>query len=57
MTQTVGYYVDAEGNQIWICPACGKQDDGSPMIGCDECEYKNNYTKNSILEYFFSKFS
>ena len=38
VTQTVGYYVDADGNQIWICPACGKQDDGSPMIGCDECD-------------------
>ena len=38
VTQTVGYYVDAEGNQIWICPACGKPDDGSPMIGCDECD-------------------
>lgn len=38
VTQTVGFYVDAEGNQIWICPACGKQDDGSPMIGCDECD-------------------
>ncbi|XP_040578890.1 uncharacterized protein [Lepeophtheirus salmonis] len=37
-TQTVGHYVDAEGNQIWICPACGKQDDGSPMIGCDKCD-------------------
>lgn len=34
--QTVGYFVDSEGNQIWICPACGKQDDGSPMIGCDD---------------------
>ena len=38
VSQTVGHYVDAEGNQIWICPACGKQDDGSPMIGCDECD-------------------
>ncbi|XP_059083923.1 transcription initiation factor TFIID subunit 3-like [Tigriopus californicus] len=37
-TRTVGHYVDADGNQIWICPACGKQDDGSPMIGCDECD-------------------
>ena len=36
--ESVGYYVDAEGNQIWICPACGKPDDGSPMIGCDECD-------------------
>jgi hypothetical protein len=24
--------------QVWICPACGKQDDGSPMIGCDQCD-------------------
>ena len=21
--------------QVWICPACGLPDDGSPMIGCD----------------------
>lgn len=26
------------GNQVWICPACGKVDDGSPMIGCDGCD-------------------
>ncbi len=32
------YYYDAEGNQVWICPACGAQDDGSPMIGCDGCD-------------------
>jgi len=31
-------YVDAEGYRIWICPACGKVDDGSPMIGCDGCD-------------------
>ncbi|KAH8269796.1 hypothetical protein KR018_008130, partial [Drosophila ironensis] len=31
-------YVDAEGNRIWICPACGKVDDGSAMIGCDSCD-------------------
>ncbi|XP_043279362.1 transcription initiation factor TFIID subunit 3 isoform X2 [Venturia canescens] len=24
--------------QVWICPACGNQDDGSPMIGCDDCD-------------------
>lgn len=23
---------------MWICPACGKVDDGSPMIGCDGCD-------------------
>ncbi|XP_075158993.1 TBP-associated factor 3 [Haematobia irritans] len=31
-------YIDAEGNRVWICPACGKVDDGSPMIGCDGCD-------------------
>ncbi|KAH8384928.1 hypothetical protein KR200_007914, partial [Drosophila serrata] len=31
-------YVDAEGNRIWICPSCGKVDDGSAMIGCDGCD-------------------
>lgn len=29
---------DESGNQIWICPACGSQDDGSPMVGCDDCD-------------------
>lgn len=29
---------DAEGNEVWICPACGQQDDGRPMIGCDGCD-------------------
>ncbi|XP_039298647.1 transcription initiation factor TFIID subunit 3 isoform X2 [Nilaparvata lugens] len=32
------YYYDDEGTQVWICPACGGQDDGSPMIGCDGCD-------------------
>ncbi|XP_023246704.1 transcription initiation factor TFIID subunit 3 [Copidosoma floridanum] len=30
--------VDASGRTVWICPTCGKQDDGSPMIGCDDCD-------------------
>nr|CAD7403299.1 unnamed protein product [Timema cristinae] len=30
--------MDYSGNQIWICPACGGHDDGSPMIGCDDCD-------------------
>ncbi|XP_075219426.1 TBP-associated factor 3 [Lycorma delicatula] len=34
----VPYYYDTEGNQVWICPGCGGQDDGSPMIGCDGCD-------------------
>ena len=29
---------DEWGNQIWICPGCNKPDDGSPMIGCDDCD-------------------
>lgn len=38
ITETVGSYIDNEGNQVWICPTCGRQDDGSPMIGCDKCD-------------------
>ena len=30
---TVGTTIDEDGNKIWICPACAKLDDGSPMIG------------------------
>ncbi|KAK7603340.1 hypothetical protein V9T40_003339 [Parthenolecanium corni] len=30
-----GFYYDADGKQVWVCPACGSQDDGTPMIGCD----------------------
>ncbi|XP_008178376.1 transcription initiation factor TFIID subunit 3 isoform X1 [Acyrthosiphon pisum] len=32
------FYFDDAGNQVWICPTCGKQDDGSPMVGCDGCD-------------------
>jgi len=36
---TAGIVYDEMGNKIWICPGCGKPDDGSPMIGCDgTCE-------------------
>ncbi|XP_069834859.1 transcription initiation factor TFIID subunit 3 [Dendropsophus ebraccatus] len=40
VTETVSTYVirDEWGNQIWICPGCNKQDDGSPMVGCDGCD-------------------
>lgn len=27
--------VPDEDGKVWICPACGRPDDGSPMIGCD----------------------
>ncbi|XP_037040276.1 transcription initiation factor TFIID subunit 3-like [Bradysia coprophila] len=32
------YFWDSDGNQVWICPACGRVDDGTPMIGCDGCD-------------------
>ncbi|XP_015440338.1 PREDICTED: transcription initiation factor TFIID subunit 3 isoform X2 [Dufourea novaeangliae] len=32
------YYFDQGGRQVWICPGCGNQDDGSPMVGCDDCD-------------------
>ncbi|KFM60789.1 hypothetical protein X975_13639, partial [Stegodyphus mimosarum] len=38
ITETLGTIVDESGNKIWICPACSGADDGSPMIGCDECD-------------------
>ncbi|XP_014480646.1 PREDICTED: transcription initiation factor TFIID subunit 3 isoform X2 [Dinoponera quadriceps] len=38
MPQQPPYYFDRVGRQVWICPACGNQDDGSPMIGCDDCD-------------------
>uniref|UniRef100_A0AAY4BMT9 Transcription initiation factor TFIID subunit 3 n=1 Tax=Denticeps clupeoides TaxID=299321 RepID=A0AAY4BMT9_9TELE len=40
VTETVSTYVirDEWGNKIWICPGCNKADDGSPMIGCDDCD-------------------
>ena len=33
-----GTIIDKDGNKVWICPACGRPDDGSAMIGCDECD-------------------
>ncbi|KAM3960816.1 LOW QUALITY PROTEIN: TBP-associated factor 3 [Aphomia sociella] len=32
------YYVDEHGTKIWVCPACARPDNGSPMIGCDGCD-------------------
>ncbi|GBP34001.1 Transcription initiation factor TFIID subunit 3 [Eumeta japonica] len=32
------YYLDELGNKIWVCPACQRPDNGSPMIGCDGCD-------------------
>lgn len=38
---TVGTILDSEGNKIWICPACAKPDDGSPMIGYVSTEWRS----------------
>ncbi|XP_046485681.1 transcription initiation factor TFIID subunit 3 isoform X1 [Neodiprion pinetum] len=38
LQQQASFYFDQEGRQVWICPACGNQDDGTPMIGCDDCD-------------------
>lgn len=38
-SETIGSFIDASsGEKIWICPACKRQDDGSPMVGCDICD-------------------
>ncbi|XP_043489015.1 transcription initiation factor TFIID subunit 3 isoform X1 [Polistes fuscatus] len=36
--QSPPFYYDQGGRQVWICPGCKQQDDGSPMIGCDDCD-------------------
>ncbi|KAK0169806.1 hypothetical protein PV328_010446 [Microctonus aethiopoides] len=36
--ETTSAVIDQGGQQVWICPACGNQDDGSPMVGCDDCD-------------------
>ncbi|CAL7941794.1 unnamed protein product [Xylocopa violacea] len=38
MQQQPAYYFDQSGTKVWICPGCGNQDDGSPMVGCDDCD-------------------
>lgn len=38
VTQPVGHYVDEDGKEIWICPACGEQYNHLPMICCDRCD-------------------
>ncbi|CAG0913928.1 unnamed protein product [Notodromas monacha] len=53
ITETVGSYVvstDAEGNKIWICPFCGRVDDGTPMIGCDSCDDWYHWVCVGIVE-------
>ncbi|XP_014778658.1 transcription initiation factor TFIID subunit 3 [Octopus bimaculoides] len=36
--ETVGTFFDENGQKVWICPGCALPDDGSPMIGCDDCD-------------------
>ncbi|CAG7828907.1 unnamed protein product [Allacma fusca] len=50
VTETVGSYIDEHGNKVWICPACGRQDDGSPMIGCEKCDDWYHFTCVGIVE-------
>nr|CAD7572217.1 unnamed protein product [Timema californicum] len=47
--------MDADGNKVWICPACGGKDDGSPMIGCDHCDawYHWFYSRHAVLSRLF----
>ncbi|CAH1393162.1 unnamed protein product [Nezara viridula] len=42
---------DGDANQqMWICPACMRPDDGSPMIACDLCDYWFHWTCVGIQE-------
>lgn len=42
---------DGDANQqLWICPACSRPDDGSPMIACDLCDYWYHWTCVGIQE-------
>nr|XP_014274385.1 transcription initiation factor TFIID subunit 3 [Halyomorpha halys] len=42
---------DGDANQqMWICPACSRPDDGSPMIACDLCDYWYHWTCVGIQE-------
>ena len=36
VTQTVS--TNEADDKVWYCPSCSKPDDGSPMIGCDNCD-------------------
>ncbi|RWS28369.1 hypothetical protein B4U80_05840 [Leptotrombidium deliense] len=36
ITETIS--TGENGGKLWICPACKTPDDGTPMIGCDECD-------------------
>uniref|UniRef100_A0A336LPH4 CSON010140 protein n=1 Tax=Culicoides sonorensis TaxID=179676 RepID=A0A336LPH4_CULSO len=36
--ETLKAIKEDDGQQIWICPACGQVDNGTPMIGCDGCD-------------------
>lgn len=29
---------DYDPDRAYFCPVCHKQDDGSPMVGCDGCD-------------------
>lgn len=37
VTNSDGYQEVQYFSEPWTCPTCKKEDDGSPMIGCDKC--------------------
>ena len=41
---------EGEDSKVWICPACDEQDDGSPMIGCDQCDGWY-FTFNDLIQF------
>lgn len=41
---------EADPNKVWICPACSRPDDGSPMIACDMCDLWFHWTCVGIQE-------
>ncbi len=40
---------DYDPNRAYFCPVCHKQDDGSPMVGCDGCDEWCHWYVNEIL--------
>ncbi|CAB3990082.1 transcription initiation factor TFIID subunit 3 [Paramuricea clavata] len=38
ITETWSNTLDYDPDRAYFCPVCHKQDDGSPMVGCDGCD-------------------
>jgi len=50
VVESVGKIVNENGDITWICPRCRMPDDGTPMIGCDECDDWYHWTCVGIVE-------